>query len=174
MVAISPASSVPHLSTIVAALTAAHPGAACRIDRGARLVTAGAVTPIYGIGYLVASESEPGRDYWVMRVNDVLTCDCEDCRQRGAPCKHGWATVLFTACERLDAEQADRTVEPIGYALTPRGLVASAHPLTECTACDHDAVYHDGAAGACTRQGVDSEGLYWCDCAAFTLGDDAA
>src|SRR5215207_9280961 len=162
--------SVPYLSTAVAILTAAHPGAACRIERGARLVTAGAVTPIYSIGYFVASESEPGRDYWVQRVNDVLTCDCEDCRQRGAPCKHGWATVLFTACERLDAEQAD----PIPYALTPRGLVASTHPLTECTACDHDAVHHDGAAGACTRQSVDSEGLYWCDCAAFTLGDDAA
>src|SRR5215211_3592592 len=77
--------SVPHLRTAVATLTAAHPGAACRIERGARLVTAGAVTPIYGIGYLVASESEPGRDYWVQRVNDVLTCDCADCRQRGAP-----------------------------------------------------------------------------------------
>src|SRR5215208_6234870 len=114
--------SVPHLNTAVATLTAAHPGAACRIERGARLVTAGAVSPVYGIGYLVASESEHGRDYWVMRVNDVLTCDCEDCRQRGAPCKHGWATVLFTACERLDAEQADPTVEPIGYALTGRGL----------------------------------------------------
>src|SRR5215212_1113340 len=98
-------------------LTSAHPVAACRIERGARLVTAGAVTPIYGIGFLVASESEPGRDYWVMRVNDVLTCDCEDCRNRGANCKHAWATVLFAACERLDAEQADPTCAPIPYAL---------------------------------------------------------
>ena len=167
-------SSVPHLSTSVAALTVAHPGAACRIERGARLVAAGAVTPIYGIGYFVASESEPGRDYWVMRVNDVLTCDCEDARQRGCPCKHGWATVLFTACERLDAEANDPTVQPIPYELTSRGLVASTHPLTECAACDHDAADHDGAAGACTRQGVDAEGLYFCDGAAFTLGDDAA
>ena len=59
-------------------------------------------------------------------------------------------------------------------ALTPRGLDASTDPYTECAQCDHDAAHHDGAAGACTRQGVDSEGLYWCDCAAFTLGDDAA
>ena len=174
MVAISPASSVPHLSTAVAALTAAHPGAACRIERGARLLTAGAVTPIYGIGYLVASESAPGRDYWVMRVNDVLTCDCEDCRQRGAPCKHGWATVLFTACERLDAEESDPTLQPIGYALTGRGLAASTDPLAECADCGDDALYHDGPAGACSREGVDAEGYYRCDCAAFTLGDDAA
>src|SRR5215208_5548674 len=80
MIPISPSSSVPHLSTAIATLTAAHPGAACRIERGARLVIAGAVTPIYGIGYLVASESEPGRDYWVMRVNDVLHL-----RLRGRP-----------------------------------------------------------------------------------------
>src|SRR5215212_10055909 len=124
MEAISPARSVPHLRTAVATLTAAHPAAACRIERGARLVTAGAVTPIYTIGHLVASESEPGRDYWVMRVNDVLTCDCEDARQRGNPCKHGWATVLFTACERLDAEQSDPTCAPIPYALTPRAYAA--------------------------------------------------
>src|SRR5215217_1564213 len=123
--------SVPQLRTAVATLTAAHPGAACRIERGARLVASGAVTPIYGIGHLVASESEPGRDYWVMRVNDVLTCDCEDCRQRGAPCKHGWATVLSTACERLDAEQGDPTCAPIPYVLTPRAYTAlvSADPL---------------------------------------------
>ena len=168
------ASSVPYLSTAVATLTAAHPAAACRIERGARLVAAGAVSPVYGIGYLVTSESEPGRSYWVQRVGGIPTCDCEDARQRGNPCKHGWAVALFDACERLDAEQSDPTVEPIPYTLTPRGLVASTHPLTECAECDHDAADHDGAAGACTRQGVDSEGLFFCDCQAFTLGDDAA
>ena len=124
--ATSTTGSVPHLRIAVATLTAAHPGAACRIERGARLVTAGAVTPIYSIGFFVASESEPGRDYWVMRVNDVLTCDCEDCRQRGAPCKHGWAVALFAACERLDAEQADPTCAPIPYVLTPRAYTALA------------------------------------------------
>src|SRR5689334_21349260 len=103
---------VAQLPVIVTTLTAANPGAACRIARGAALVAAGAVTPIYSIGFFVASESESGREYWVMRVNDVLTCDCEDARQRGCPCKHGWATVLFTACERLDAEQRDPTLQP--------------------------------------------------------------
>lgn len=102
-------SSVPHLDAALATLTAAHPGATVRLERAARLVAAGAVSPVYGIGHLVASESEPGRDYWVQRVNDVLTCECPDFRQRGGPCKHGWATVLFTACERLDAEQRDPT-----------------------------------------------------------------
>src|SRR4029453_8578090 len=103
----STASSVPHLDAAVATLTAAHPGAACRIARGARLVTAGAVSPLYGIGYLVAGGGAPGGSYWAQRVNHALACDGEDPRQRGCPCKHGWATVLFTACERLDAEQHD-------------------------------------------------------------------
>src|SRR5438034_10722806 len=91
MIPISPPSSVPHLSTAVATLTAAHPGAACRIERGARLVTAGAVTAIYGIGFLVASESDANRSYWVQRVDGLWTCECEDYRQRGGPCKHGWS-----------------------------------------------------------------------------------
>jgi uncharacterized Zn finger protein len=123
--------SVPHLSTAVATLTAAHPGAACRIERGARLVAAGAVTPIYGIGHLVTSESEPGRSYWLQRVNDILTCECPDFHNRGANCKHAWAVVVFAACERLDAEQADPTVQPIAYELTPRAYaaLADADPL---------------------------------------------
>src|SRR2546430_15508762 len=123
--------SVSDLRPMVAGFQAAHPGAACRIERGARLVTAGAVTPIYGIGHLVASESEPGRSYWVQRIDGTPTCDCEDARQRGNPCKHGWATVLFAACERLDAEQSDPTLQPIPYALTPRAYTAlvDADPL---------------------------------------------
>ena len=52
--------------------------------------------------------------------------DIEDARQRGNPCKHGWAAVLFTACERLDAEQSDPTCAPIPYALTPRAYAALA------------------------------------------------
>jgi hypothetical protein len=100
-----------HLNSALATLTAAHPGATIRLERAARLVVAGAVSPVYGIGHLVASESEPGRSYWVQRVNDVLTCECDDCRQRGAPCKHGWAVILFAACERLDAEASDPTAD---------------------------------------------------------------
>src|SRR4051794_9229867 len=164
---------VAHLPAVVTTLNAAHPGAACRIARGAALVAAGAVERVYNV-WLVTSASTHNRAYGVVRVGELLTCDCEDARRRGNPCKHGWAVAIFQAVERLDAEQSDPTVQPIGYALTPRGLVASTDPLTECAQCDHDAVYHDGAAGACTRTGVDAEGLYWCDCAAFTLGDDAA
>jgi hypothetical protein len=103
---------VIRLPAVVAVLSAAHPGAACRIERGARLVAAGAVALVYGIGFLVESASEPGRAYWVQRVGEVWTCDCEDCRQRGGPCKHGWAAVIFQAAERLDAEANDPTLIP--------------------------------------------------------------
>jgi hypothetical protein len=101
--------SVAYLPAALATLTAAHPAASVRLERAARLVAAGAVSPVYGVGHLVASESEPERSYWVQRVNDVLTCECPDFRNRGANCKHGWAAVLFAACERLDAEQRDPT-----------------------------------------------------------------
>ena len=164
---------VAHLPAIVAILSTANPGAAYRIARGAALVAAGAVERVYNV-WLVTSASTPNRAYGVIRLGALLTCDCPDYRERGGPCKHGWAVVCFEAAERLDAEANDPTLQPLNYALTPRGLVASTHPLTECAQCDHDAVDHDGPAGACTRQGVDAEGLFWCDCAAFTLGDDAA
>jgi hypothetical protein len=164
---------VTHLPAIVTTLTAANHGAACRIARGGGLVAAGAVERVYNV-FLVTSASTPDRAYAVMRIGALVTCDCPDYRERGGPCKHGWAVVCFEAAERLDAEESDPTLQPIAYALTGRGLAASTHPLTECAQCDHDAVYHNGASGACTRQGVDSEGLYWCDCSAFSLGDDAA
>jgi|SRR3954447_3846861 hypothetical protein len=107
---ITPHGHLPHLATALGALCSAHPEAAIRLERAARLVSQGAVKPVYGIGHLIASESEPGRSYWVQRVNRVLTCECEDFRQRGANCKHGWAVVLFAACERLDAEANDPTI----------------------------------------------------------------
>jgi hypothetical protein len=107
---ITPTATVPHLRTVLAALTAAHPAATIRLRRAARLVEAGAVSPVYGIGHMVASEMEAGRSYWVQRVNDVMTCECPDFRERGGPCKHGWAAILFAACERLDAEASDPTI----------------------------------------------------------------
>ena len=52
-------------------------------------------------------------------------------RQRGGPCKHGWAAVSFQAAERLDAEASDPTVIPFPtptydadadrFELTPKG-----------------------------------------------------
>src|SRR3954452_15765776 len=167
--------SVPHLDTALAELTAEHPDREWRLVKAANIVAVRTVerSPS-GPGWWVESESEAGKFYFVLPVDGRDTCNCQDYQQRGGPCKHALAAALFQRCERLDAEQSDPTQQPIGYALTPRGLAASTHPLTECAACDHDAVYHDGASGACTRQGVDAEGLYFCDCAAFTLGDDAA
>ena len=104
-----PVTTAYYLDAAKVALIATHPGAAFRLERAARLVSGGAVSAVYGIGHLIASESDSRRSYWVQRVNDVLTCECEDFRQRGGPCKHGWAVVLFTACERLDAEASDPT-----------------------------------------------------------------
>jgi len=103
---------VAQVRCIVAALTAAHPEAAARIARGAALVVADAVAPVHSIGYLVASASEPGRSYWVQGVGDAWTCDCADHRQRQVVGKHGWGAVIFSAAERLDAEQADPTLLP--------------------------------------------------------------
>ena len=104
----------------LATLTAAHPAATIRLERAARLVEAGAVSPVYGIGHLVTSGSEPGRAYWLQRVNDVWTCECEDFRNRGANCKHGWAAIVFAACERLDAEASDPTIGADLVALPER------------------------------------------------------
>jgi hypothetical protein len=102
---------VAHLPAIVTTLTAANPGAACRIARGAALVAAGAVERVYNV-WLVTSASTPNRAYGVIRLGALLTCDCPDYRERGGPCKHCWAVVCFEAAERLDAEACDPTVIP--------------------------------------------------------------
>jgi hypothetical protein len=116
---------VAHLPAIVTTLTAANPGAACRIARGAALVAAGAVERVYNV-FLVTSASAPDRAYAVMRIGALLTCDCPDYRERGGPCKHGWAVVCFEVAERLDAEQSDPTVQPMPYVLTMRAYTALA------------------------------------------------
>src|SRR3954451_18021961 len=136
----TPTTILAHLPAIVAALTAAHPGAACRIERGAALVAAGAVERVYGV-YLVVSASAPDRAYGVIRLGALLTCDCPDYANRGGPCKHGWAVVCFEAAERLDAEVSDPTVisfpspaydpDADRFTLTAQGLAALAettHP----------------------------------------------
>src|SRR5262245_33546198 len=102
----TPTSIVAHLPAIVTALTTAHPGAACRIARGAALVAAGAVERVYNV-FLVISASTPDRAYVVIRCGALLTCDCPDYRERVGPCKHGWAVVCFEAAECLDAEAND-------------------------------------------------------------------
>src|SRR4051812_47806413 len=131
---------VAHLPAVVTTLNAAHPGAACRIERGAALVAAGAVERVYNV-WLVTSASTPNRAYGVIRLGALLTCDCEDYRQRGGPCKHGWAVVCFEAAERLDAEQRDPTAGDVlpfptpafdpdrdRFVLTPQGHAALASP----------------------------------------------
>src|SRR5262249_7596468 len=92
---------LPHLPAIVAALPAAHRGAACLIARGAALVAAGAVERVYNV-FVVTSASTADHAYVVVRTGALLTCDCPDYANRGGPCKHGWAVVCFEAAERLD------------------------------------------------------------------------
>ena len=126
----TPTTILAHLPAIVAALTAAHPGAACRIARGAALVAAGAVERVYNV-FVVTSASTADHAYVVVRTGALLTCDCPDYANRGGPCKHGWAVVCFEAAERLDAEACDPTVisfpEPAysaddRFELTAQGL----------------------------------------------------
>ena len=136
----TPSTILAHLPAIVAALTAAHPGAACRIARGAALVAAGAVERVYNV-YVVTSATTADHAYVVVRTGALLTCDCPDYANRGGPCKHGWGVVCFEAAERMDAEASDPTVLPFPspaydpdadrFELTARGLAALAettHP----------------------------------------------
>ena len=136
----TPTTILAHLPAIVAALTVAHPGAACRIARGAALVAAGAVERVYGV-YVVTSASTADHAYVVVRTGALLTCDCPDYANRGGPCKHGWAAVCFEAAERMDAEASDPTLLPFPtpaydpdadrFTLTAQGLAALAettHP----------------------------------------------
>src|SRR4051812_1783572 len=131
---------VTHLPAIVTTLTAANPAAACRIARGAALVAAGAVERVHPV-FLVTSASTPDRAYAVMRIGALLTCDRPDYRERGGPCKHGWAVVCFEAAERLAAEQRDPTAGDVlpfptpafdpdrdRFVLTPQGHAALASP----------------------------------------------
>jgi hypothetical protein len=136
----TPTTILAHLPAIVVALTAAHPGAACRIARGAALVAAGAVERVYNV-YVVTSASVADHAYVVVRTGALLTCDCPDYANRGGPCKHGWGTVCFEAAERMDAEASDPTLLPFPtqsydpdadrFTLTAEGLAALAettHP----------------------------------------------
>jgi hypothetical protein len=139
--ATTPTFSLATLRTVLAELTVEHPERAGRLVKAANIVAVRSISPVYGIGWLVESETDAGKTYWVMPVEDRMTCDCMDYRQRGGPCKHALAVELFTRCERRDAEQADPTPEPANvvpfpeppadpdadrFSLTPLGLAALA------------------------------------------------
>src|SRR4051812_28939502 len=172
----APAFTIAHLRTAYATMIAAHPEQDRRLQRALAIVVAAEIERFISRGdaWQVQSLSDPDTYYVVTTLDRLLICSCPDAANRGLPCKHTLAIDLYRRAERLDAEEADPTQQPIGYALTGRGLVASTDPLAECADCGDDAIYHDGPAGACSREGVDAEGYYRCDCQAFTLGDDAA
>ena len=118
---IAPATSQPStLSVISATLKVLHPTATCRIARAAGLVHADAVSRLGPI-WIVRSQTTPGMIYCVIPVNDQLTCECQDYRQRGGPCKHVFSVVITQAAERVSEE-------PIEFELTEQAEAALALP----------------------------------------------
>ena len=171
-----PTFTIAHLRSAYATMRAAHPEQDHRLQRALAIVVACEIEPFISRGdaWQVQSLSDPDTYYVVTTLDRLLICSCPDAANRGLPCKHTLAIDLYRRAERLDAEEADPTQQPIGYALTGRGLVASTDPLAECAACGDDAIHHDGPEGQCTRHGADAEGWWVCDCQGFQVDDDAA
>jgi hypothetical protein len=122
----STATIVAHLDAAAAVLSVVHPTAACRIERAVRIVRADGVSRMGAGVWLVASESNPDHAYAIVPVGALLTCDCADARQRGLPCKHTLSVQLYLACERIDAETTDPTLQPIPFEITEKGRAARA------------------------------------------------
>lgn len=106
--------SVKQVNTVVTILMDAQEDKPTvqRIARGADIVDAGEVELTYGGVYLVTSAIETDKAYVVIPVGDRWTCNCLDYANRSERCKHGWAVVIYRACERMDAEQNDPTPDP--------------------------------------------------------------
>ena len=104
------------------------PERAGRLQRAATIVCTRAIDRVYDLGHMVESECERGRFYWVMPVDGQMTCDCEDARLCGYPCKHGLAVELFQRCERAEAlEASDPTAgEVIPFPCMPTIPTATA------------------------------------------------
>jgi len=129
---------------VLAELSAEHPERAGRLVKAANIVAVRDITPYHGIGWLVGSECDADKSYWVQPIDGQMTCDCMDYRQRGGPCKHALAVALYQRCERAEAEQADPTTdanvtpfptptytENDRFELTPLGLNYLAAENTE-------------------------------------------
>jgi hypothetical protein len=115
----APTFSLATLRIVLAELTREHPDREWRLVKAANIVAVRDITPYHGIGWLVGSETDADKSYWVQPVNGQMTCDCQDYARRGGPCKHALAVLMFTACERLDAEQADPTPDPDNVTVLP-------------------------------------------------------
>lgn len=57
--------------------------------------------------FLVPSCSERGREYLVDLAGE--SCECEDHKRRGGPCKHAYAAMLYQSWLR----RAARTIAPV-------------------------------------------------------------
>src|SRR5262249_1128250 len=82
----------------------------CRIERGAALLAAGAVSPASPTSYAVRSATDAGVFYAVT----LDSCTCRDAQRIGPhhACKHRWACDLLAIAterqRRLDAADAER------------------------------------------------------------------
>src|SRR3954466_14583907 len=125
-------------------MVAAHPEQEPRLQRALAIVVTCEIEPFISRSdaWQVQSLSDPDTYYVVTTFDRLLICSCPDAANRGLPCKHTLAIDLSRRAERLDAEQADPPLQPIGYALTPRAhaALADADPL--------DAAYFAAGAGA--------------------------
>src|SRR4051795_12475298 len=96
-----PTFSLATLRTVLAELTAEHPDREWRLVKAANIVAVRTIerSPS-GPGWWVESEGESGKFYFVLAVDAVDTCNCQDYLRRGGPCKHALAVELYERCEQ--------------------------------------------------------------------------
>jgi hypothetical protein len=103
----APTFSFATLRQVLAELTAEYPDRHWRLVKAANIVAIRSVerSPS-GPGWWVESESESGKFYFVLPVETIDTCNCQDYLRRGGPCKHILAVELYERCE-IDAGVRD-------------------------------------------------------------------
>ncbi len=100
----APTFSLGTIRSVLAEMQAEYPDRAWRLIKAASIVAVRDISPYAGIGWLVGSECDADKSYWVQPIDGQMTCDCEDAKRRGYPCKHALAVLLLQRCERAQAE----------------------------------------------------------------------
>ncbi len=128
-----PTFGVNVLRATLADLQAQEPERGSRWHRAAMIVALRRIEPGYTSGWYVESESEPGKEYWVLEsLPGVWTCTCQDYQRRGGPCKHAVSVMMLQECERREQGPEPPPIAlpfgeanpdaPIAYALTDQAL----------------------------------------------------
>jgi len=137
---------------------AKFPEARTRIEKGAALVRADAVTDYADItpyAFTVQSASDPDQRYSVASKETTI-CTCKDYERHGSTCKHGWAVLLVRAVRREvnkpRCRQAYHWYLGEGYAMLRGGgrVEWRASGTAEGLLCTHD----DVTLGAVAAPGV--------------------